>query len=130
MLATVLFTDIVGSTTRADQIGDRRWRDLLDAHHAGVRRELARYRGRDVKSLGDRFLATFDGPARAVRCACAMRCGLHTGEIDDPGRCPGILRPERTDDRQIAILLAQHGMSALQVRLMPIRQAPDGRHAT
>jgi class 3 adenylate cyclase len=93
VLATVLFTDIVGSTARAEQIGDRRWRDLLDAHHASVRRELARYRGSEVKSLGDGFLATFDGPARAIRCACAIaeavrplellvRCGLHTGEIE------------------------------------------------
>jgi pimeloyl-ACP methyl ester carboxylesterase len=96
VLATVLFTDIVGSTARADQIGDRRWHDLLDAHHASVRRELARYRGSEVKSLGDGFLATFDGPARAVRCARAIteairpleiqvRCGLHTGEIEMTG---------------------------------------------
>ncbi len=93
VLATVLFTDIVGSTTRAEQMGDRRWHDLLDAHHAAVRRELGRYRGSEVKSLGDGLLATFDGPARAVRCACAIaeavrplgievRCGLHTGEIE------------------------------------------------
>jgi class 3 adenylate cyclase/pimeloyl-ACP methyl ester carboxylesterase len=93
VLATVLFTDIVGSTSRAEQIGDQRWHDLLDAHHATIRRELARYRGHEVKSLGDGFLATFDGPARAVRCACAIteavrpldievRCGLHTGEIE------------------------------------------------
>ena len=93
MLATVLFTDIVGSTARAERVGDKRWHDLLNAHHATVRRELARYRGGEVKSLGDGFLATFDGPARAVRCACAIaeavrpldievRCGLHTGEIE------------------------------------------------
>lgn len=93
VLATVLFTDIVGSTSRAEQIGDHRWHNLLDAHHANVRRELARYRGSEVKSLGDGFLATFDGPARAVRCACAIaeavrplhievRCGLHTGEVE------------------------------------------------
>jgi pimeloyl-ACP methyl ester carboxylesterase len=93
VLATVLFTDIVGSTSRAAEIGDERWRDLLNAHHATVRRELARYRGSEVKALGDGFLATFDGPARAVRCACAIaeavrpldievRCGLHTGEIE------------------------------------------------
>jgi class 3 adenylate cyclase len=93
VLATVLFTDIVGSTARAEQLGDRRWRDLLDAHHTTVRREFARFRGSEVKSLGDGFLATFDGPARAVRCACAIaesvrpldievRNGLHTGEIE------------------------------------------------
>ncbi|HXW20016.1 MAG TPA: adenylate/guanylate cyclase domain-containing protein [Roseiarcus sp.] len=93
VLATVLFTDIVGSTSRAEEIGDQRWRDLLNAHHGAVRRELARYRGSEVKTLGDGFLATFDGPARAVRCACEIaeavrpldievRCGLHTGEIE------------------------------------------------
>jgi class 3 adenylate cyclase len=93
VLATVLFTDIVGSTARAEQLGDQHWRNLLDAHHRTVRRELARCRGKEVKSLGDGFLATFDGPARAVRCACALaeavrpldlqiRSGLHTGEIE------------------------------------------------
>jgi class 3 adenylate cyclase/alpha-beta hydrolase superfamily lysophospholipase len=93
VLATVLFTDIVGSTARAEQMGDQRWHDLLESHHAAVRRELGRYRGSEVKSLGDGLLATFDGPARAVRCACAIakavrpldievRCGLHTGEIE------------------------------------------------
>jgi class 3 adenylate cyclase len=93
VLATVLFTDIVGSTARAEQLGDRRWHDLLEVHHATVRRELARFRGKEVKSLGDGFLATFDGPARAVCCACAIaeavrpldvqiRSGLHTGEIE------------------------------------------------
>jgi class 3 adenylate cyclase len=93
VLATVLFTDIVGSTARAEQLGDQRWHNLLDAHHTAVRRELARYRGIEVRSLGDGFLATFDGPARAVRCACAIveavrpigiqvRSGLHTGEIE------------------------------------------------
>jgi class 3 adenylate cyclase/alpha-beta hydrolase superfamily lysophospholipase len=93
VLATVLFTDIVGSTARAEELGDQRWQNLLDAHHTTVRRQLARYRGNEVKSLGDGFLATFDGPARAVRCACAIaeavgplriqvRSGLHTGEIE------------------------------------------------
>jgi len=93
VLATVLFTDIVGSTARAEEMGDQRWRSLLDTHHAAVRREFARFRGREVKSLGDGFLATFDGPARAIRCASAIveavrplgvevRIGLHTGEIE------------------------------------------------
>jgi class 3 adenylate cyclase/pimeloyl-ACP methyl ester carboxylesterase len=93
MLATVLFTDIVGSTTHAAGMGDQRWRDLLGSYQALVRGELARSRGREVKTLGDGFLATFDGPARAIRCACAIRdnvrplgieirAGLHTGECE------------------------------------------------
>ena len=93
VLATVLFTDIVGSTARAEKLGDKGWHNLLDAHHTTVRRQLTRYRGNEVKSMGDGFLATFDGPARAVRCACAIaeavrpldiqvRSGLHTGEIE------------------------------------------------
>ncbi len=97
VLATVLFTDIVASTEKAAALGDRRWRDLLDNHHATIRRNLARFRGHEVKTTGDGILATFDGPARGVRCACAIadeirplgievRAGLHTGEcemIDD-----------------------------------------------
>jgi class 3 adenylate cyclase len=93
VLATVLFTDIVDSTKRAAELGDRDWRLLRDRHDDAVRQELARYRGREVKTLGDGFLATFDGPARAVRCASAIietvrrlgmavRSGLHTGEIE------------------------------------------------
>jgi class 3 adenylate cyclase len=93
VLATVMFTDIVGSTTRAAELGDRSWHDLLDAQNAVVRRELARFRGREVKSLGDGTMATFDGPARAIRCALAVtqavrplglqvRVGLHTGEVE------------------------------------------------
>ena len=96
VLATVMFTDVVGSTERAASIGDRRWRDLLDAHDAAVRRQLTAFRGREVKATGDGFLATFDGPARAIRCACAIRdaasdlhlnvrIGLHTGEIEVRG---------------------------------------------
>jgi len=77
VLATVLLTDIVASSERAAEIGDRHWRQLLEAHHALVRRELARWRGREVDTAGDGFLATFDGPARAIRCACAIRDGLH-----------------------------------------------------
>jgi class 3 adenylate cyclase len=93
VLATVLMTDIVGSTERAEDIGDKAWRDLLDAHNNAVRKEFARFRGHEVKSLGDGFLATFDGPARAIRCAVAItdavkrlgikvRAGLHTGEVE------------------------------------------------
>jgi class 3 adenylate cyclase len=93
VLATVLFTDIVGSTKKAIALGDRAWRSLLDRHDETARQEIARFRGRVVKNLGDGFLATFDGPARAVRCAAAIvervrplgiavRCGLHTGEIE------------------------------------------------
>lgn len=96
VLATVLFTDIVNSTKRALELGDRRWRTLLNQHDAAVRAELARHRGREVKTLGDGFLATFDGPARAVRCAAAIteavrtmgltvRSGVHTGEVELQG---------------------------------------------
>lgn len=92
-LATVLFTDIVGSTELAAELGDRAWRELLGRHDAAVRRQLAVHRGREVKTLGDGFLATFDGPARAIRCACAIRdampdldlrirAGIHTGEVE------------------------------------------------
>jgi class 3 adenylate cyclase len=93
VLATVLFTDIVGSTERAVELGDRRWTALLDDHHRLVRRELERGRGKEVRLTGDGFLATFDGPARAIRCALGIRdrvrqlglevrAGLHTGEIE------------------------------------------------
>jgi class 3 adenylate cyclase len=96
VLATVLFTDIVDSTGRAAQLGDRRWREVLDAHDAGARRELVRGDGREVKTTGDGFLAVFDGPARAIRCAEAItrtartaglevRAGLHTGECEVRG---------------------------------------------
>src|SRR5262245_62155554 len=71
-LATVLFTDLVGSTALAAHLGDRRWRDLLEQHHGAVRRELARFDGREVDTAGDGFFATFDGPARAIRCAQAV----------------------------------------------------------
>jgi len=89
----VLFTDIVGSTELATRLGDSRWRDLLEAHNEAVRAELAKYRGREVDTAGDGFLAVFDGPARAIRAARAIveavkglglhiRAGVHTGEIE------------------------------------------------
>jgi pimeloyl-ACP methyl ester carboxylesterase/plasmid stabilization system protein ParE len=93
VLATVMFTDIVGSTERASALGDARWRALLAAHQTAVRGELQRFRGREVKTLGDGYLATFDGPARAIRCGQAIaeaaraaglevRIGLHSGEVE------------------------------------------------
>ena len=96
VLVTILFTDIAGSTARAASLGDQRWRDLLARHNALARREIARFRGREVKAVGDGFLAAFDGPARAIRCACAIRdgvralgieirAGLHTGECEVVG---------------------------------------------
>ncbi len=95
-LATVLFTDIVGSTETAARLGDRRWRDLLERHDATVRQALAVHRGNEVKTTGDGFLATFDGPARAIRCATAIReelgtsglevrSGIHSGEVETIG---------------------------------------------
>jgi class 3 adenylate cyclase len=96
VLATILFVDIVGSTERASSLGDRAWRDLLERHHALVARELTRFRGRQLDAAGDGIFATFDGPARAVRCALAIRdavrqlglevrAGLHTGECERIG---------------------------------------------
>ena len=89
----MLFTDICGSTDKASEVGDRAWRELLDQHNAIIREQLARWRGMEIKTLGDGFVATFDGPARAVRCAHAIveavrglglevRAGLHTGEVE------------------------------------------------
>ncbi len=96
VLKTVLFSDIVGSTEHAVELGDQRWRHVLDAHDAAVRRDLEQYRGTEVKTTGDGFLAAFDGPARAIRCAQAIvadahslgvdvRIGLHTGECEVRG---------------------------------------------
>ena len=93
VLATVLFSDIVGSTERAGDLGDRRWRELLETHHAAIRSELGRFRGREVDTAGDGFLAVFDGPARAIRAGKAIveavgrlgldvRVGVHTGEVE------------------------------------------------
>jgi class 3 adenylate cyclase len=102
VLTTVLFTDIVGSSERAAELGDRTWRDLLAKHHAVVRRELARFRGEERDTAGDGFFATFDGPARAIRCAQAameavrplgleLRAGIHTGECElHEGKVAGV----------------------------------------
>jgi class 3 adenylate cyclase len=102
VLATVLFTDIVGSTDRAAQLGDRGWRELLEQHHAVVRRRLAEFRGDELDTAGDGFLAAFDGPGRAIECALAVqsempalgleiRAGLHTGECERlDGKLAGI----------------------------------------
>jgi class 3 adenylate cyclase len=101
ILATVMFSDIVDSTRRAAEMGDRRWRDLLASIEGSVARELSRFRGRAVKTMGDGFLATFDGPARGIHCATAIRetasaqfgidvrSGLHTGEIELMGNDVG-----------------------------------------
>ena len=102
VLATVMFTDIVGSTAKAAELGDRGWRDLMERHHGAVRALLGRFRGHEVDTAGDGFFATFDGPARAVRCAQAIeaavqdlglevRAGVHTGEVETmDGKVGGI----------------------------------------
>jgi class 3 adenylate cyclase len=92
----VVFTDIVDSTRTAAELGDHRWREVLERHQGSVRKAIERFGGREVKSTGDGFLATFDGPARAIRCAFAirdalrplaleLRAGVHTGEVERPG---------------------------------------------
>jgi class 3 adenylate cyclase len=112
LLLTILFTDIAGSTERASALGDRAWRDLLEKHNQMVRKELALHRGREVKTTGDGFLATFDGPARGIQCAGAirgaaatmgipLRLGLHTGECEILG----------TDVGGIGVHIAQRVMS-------------------
>jgi class 3 adenylate cyclase len=96
VLATLLFTDIVGSTDRAAHLGDKRWRDLLDRHDQRVRTAIARFQGREVNTMGDGFVATFDSPSRAIECALAIRetltatdigvrAGIHTGEVEVRG---------------------------------------------
>jgi class 3 adenylate cyclase len=102
VLSTILFTDVVGSTERAAELGDREWRRLLSRHHTAVRQELGRWRGREIDTAGDGFFAAFDGPARAIRCAMAIRdavrglglevrAGVHTGECEQfEGKLTGI----------------------------------------
>jgi class 3 adenylate cyclase len=93
VLVTILITDLVGSTAKAAELGDHKWRELLKQHHAGIRQQLTRFRGDEIDTAGDGFFARFDGPARAIRCACAIReeleelgieirAGLHTGECE------------------------------------------------
>lgn len=115
VLATVMFSDIVKSSERASELGDRAWRELLDDHDSMVRRQLERFGGREIKTTGDGFLATFDGPARAIRCALSIRdgasrldlpvrLGLHTGEVE-----------VRNDDvGGIAVHIGQRVMSAAE----------------
>ena len=102
VLATVMFTDIVNSTETAARLGDQGWRDLVENHHAAVRSLLSRYRGTEVDTAGDGFFATFDGPARAVKCAGSIvetvkplgievRAGVHTGEVESvAGKAGGL----------------------------------------
>jgi class 3 adenylate cyclase len=143
MLATVMFTDVVGSTEQAADMGDRRWSELLATHESLTRAELDRFRGREIKATGDGFLAVFDGPGRAIRCACAIRdavraigiqvrTGLHAGEIelrgDDIGgiavhiakRIQALAQPDQVFvSRTVADLVAGSG----------IRFADRGSHA-
>jgi len=135
VLATVLFTDIVGSTEQAARLGDRAWSERLEAHRALVRAELARHGGREVKTLGDGFLAVFDGPARAIRCALSVtqgsraagveiRAGVHTGEVERDGQdvagiavhiAARVLGQARADEvlvsRTVADLVAGSGLA-------------------
>ena len=138
VLATVLFTDVVGSTETANRVGDRAWRSLLDRHHQVIRRELERWRGREIDTAGDGFLATFDGPARGIRCAVAategvrelglqIRSGLHTGEVEiadgtvrgiavhSGSRVSGLARPgEVLVSRTVADLVAGSGIELVE----------------
>jgi class 3 adenylate cyclase len=135
MLATVMFTDVVGSTEQAADMGDRRWSELLATHESLTRAELDRFRGREIKATGDGFLAVFDGPGRAIRCACAIRdavraigiqvrTGLHAGEIelrgDDIGgiavhiakRIQALAQPDQVFvSRTVADLVAGSGIA-------------------
>jgi class 3 adenylate cyclase len=151
ILATVLFTDIVGSTERAVADGDERWHSLLDAHDEAVRRELARFKGREVKHTGDGFLASFDGPARAVRCGQAVvdqvrglgievRVGVHTGECEVRGddlaglavhiaaRVMGMAGPsEIWVSGTVKELVAGSGLSFTELGAFSLKGVPDPR---
>jgi len=153
VLATVLFTDIVSSTERAGEMGDRSWKDLLDAHDDVTRRQVERFRGRVVKFTGDGVLATFDGPARAVRCATSLRdavadlgvevrAGLHTGEIEVRGEdiggiavhiaqrmCSAAASREIVTTSTVKDLVAGSGLSFADRGLQTLRGVPDKWHA-
>lgn len=149
VLATVLFTDIVGSTERAVELGDHGWRTLLERHHRVVREELAHHRGREIDTAGDGFLATFDGPARAIACATAIcarvgqlglevRAGIHTGEIERMGdgyaglalhigsRIAGLAAPgEVLVSRTVKDLVAGSGIDFVDRGTHRLRGIPD-----
>jgi class 3 adenylate cyclase len=149
VLATVLFTDVAGSTDQVAGMGDRRWSELLATHDGLTRAELERFHGREITTTGDGFLATFDGPGRAVRCACAIcdavwgigisvRCGLHTGEIelrgDDIGgiavhiaqRVQALAQPgEVLVSRTVADLVGGSGMRFADRGTHALRGVPD-----
>jgi class 3 adenylate cyclase len=151
VLATVMFVDIVGSTKQAAALGDRRWRELLSAHHVAIRRELARFRGREIKTFGDGCLATFDGPARGVQCGWAIteasrslglevRIGLHCGEVelvgDDVGgiavhlasRVSAIAAPgEVLVSSTVKDLVAGSGIQFIDRGVQRLKGIPDDR---
>ena len=152
VLATVMFTDIVGSTEHTARIGDRHWKELMGAHDAAVRTELGRWRGREIRSTGDGVLATFDGPGRALRCAAAirdsvrslgveMRIGVHTGEIEQRGddiegiavviakrvealAAPGTVLVTRT----VVDLVAGSGIEFTDYGVHELKGVPEGWH--
>ncbi len=152
VLATVMFTDVVGSTDQAAGMGDRRWSELFATHDGLTRAELERFRGREIRTTGDGFLATFDGPGRAVRCACAIRdavraigidvrVGLHTGEIelhgDDIGgiavhiaqRVQALAQPDEVlVSRTVADLVAGSGIAFADRGTHALKGVPDPWH--
>jgi class 3 adenylate cyclase/pimeloyl-ACP methyl ester carboxylesterase len=153
VLATILFTDVVGSTERAGELGDQAWSELLEQHHALVRRELDRFRGEEIDTAGDGFLAVFDGPARAIRCALdirdalhelglEIRAGVHTGEVERVGeeKPRGIAVhiaarvTAQADPGQVLVtattrdLVAGSGLLFQDCGQRPLKGIPDPRH--
>jgi class 3 adenylate cyclase len=152
VLATVLFTDIVDATSKASELGDREWRELLRQHHDLIRARLSQFRGNEVDTAGDGFFATFDGPARAIECACSIRdgvralgvevrAGVHTGEcevIDDKvagiavhigARVAGIAGPgEVLVSRTVKDLVAGSGIGFRDCGERELKGVPGGWH--